>query len=163
MKPLIFIFTLSFVGFSQSQSSFGFNKIQLGPYLGLQKGKNTVIELGVEKRVKEVSLLKRSSHAYNIGANFDLNSLLVGIDGGVWFRPHSIGLLWGGQLAIRSDFNQYIIGVSPTIGYKIWFIHATLGYYYYPLNIPNIITNNLYVSLRLNLTQNSKWKKHERS
>lgn len=162
MKHLFFLYFLSVVGLSQSQSSFGFTKIQLGPYLGLQQGKNTVVEFGIEKRVKDVTLMQRTSRAYNLGANFDLQSLLFGLDGGLWFRPHAIGLLWGGQLALRSNFNQTTFGIAPTVGYKIWFLHAIAGYYFYPKPIPNTITNHLFVSLRLTLTQEKKIKAHVR-
>ncbi|MFM7565249.1 MAG: hypothetical protein ACKO4K_00730 [Flavobacteriales bacterium] len=163
MKAFYFFFFLSFVGFSQHATSFGFTKIQLGPYLGLQKGRNTVLELGLEKRIKEIALGHRSSYAINLGANFDFQSLLVGLDGGLWFRPHNVGFMWGGQLALRSDFHQSMVGISPTLGYKIWFLHATLGYYVYPKKIPNVVTNHLYASVRLTLTQEKKVKTHERS
>ncbi|NDB35394.1 MAG: hypothetical protein EB023_08605 [Flavobacteriia bacterium] len=65
---------------------------------------------------------------------------------------------FGGVVAGRSDFTRYMIGVSPTLGYKIWFLHAQIGYYFYPKSVLSSPTNNLFLSLRLVLTQKTKWK-----
>lgn len=158
MKYVLLFSILPFFAFSQKHSRFDFSKIQNGPYLGLQQGRNVVLELGFEKRIKDVKWKKPNTHAFNIGGNYDYRSNVLGIDAGYWFRPGRISFTFGAQVAVRSNFDQAMIGLTPTIGYKIWLIHANAGYYLYPNPIPGVITNNLFLQLRLVLTESTKFR-----
>lgn len=140
--------------------NFDFRKIQSGPYFGLQQGKNWVVELGYERRMKEIKFKNPTSNAFFLGANYDINTLVLGSDLGFWFRPSRIGFTWGGQLAFRTDFEDSKIGFSPTIGYKIWFLHANVGYYFYTSPKTTIPTNQLFLNLRLVLSEKTKFKRN---
>jgi hypothetical protein len=162
MKLILLFLLISFTGFCQKKPLFDFTKIQRGPYVGFQQGRNIVLELGFEKRIKEVKWRSPNAHAFNIGANYDYKAGLLGADAGYWFRPNRISFTFGAQAAVRSDFDRAMIGFTPTIGYKIWLLHANAGFYIYPKAIPGVQTNNLFIQLRLVLTEKSTIKNNNK-
>jgi len=54
MKIFLFFLLFSCSGLCQKNSLFDFTKIQRGPYFGFQQGRNIVLELGFEKRIKDL-------------------------------------------------------------------------------------------------------------
>ena len=143
---------------AQRKDFFDIKKIQTGPYFGFQQGKNIVLEIGAERRMKEIKWKSPNANAILLGVNYDYKANMIGADLGYWFRPNRLSFTFGGVLAGRSNFTKGMIGISPTIGYRIWLLHAQAGYYFYPKKIPSVSTNTLFVSLRLVITQNTKWK-----
>lgn len=118
-----------------------------GPYIGLQRGKYTVMELGGEMIWKKVRIKKPLTQAVNGGFNYNFKHNILGFDAGYWVRPHSFGLTYGGVLAYRTDFRHNKLGFGPVIGYKILMFHLRVGYYLLP--DPNQFeTNTLFISLR---------------
>lgn len=162
MKYVWFAFLVPCIVFSQTQAGFDFTKIQSGPYFGVQQGRNIVLELGFEKRIKEVKWKSPNAHAFNVGANYDYKAGVLGTDAGYWFRPGRISFTVGAQAAVRSDFDRAMLGFTPTLGYKIWLLHANAGYYFYPKPIPGVITNNLFLQLRLVLSESTKFRNNKR-
>lgn len=134
------------------------HKIQTGPYFGVQQGRNLVLEMGAERRMKEIKWIRPKSQAISLGINYDIQENIVGSDLGYWYRPSRTGFTIGGQMALRSDFDNAMLGISPTLGYKIWFLHANAGFYFYPKKIHGIETNSLFVNLRWVISNNSKYK-----
>jgi len=155
-KFLLILCCLPVCSFAQG---FKFSKIQTGPYFGLQQGKHVVIEIGAERRLKEVKLRSPNSNALNLGLNYDYTNRILGSDLGYWFRPNRIAFTFGGIIAARSNFYRYSLGFSPCLGYKIWIVHAQAGYYFYPKSAFTGGTNNLFLSLRVVLTQHTHWKR----
>jgi hypothetical protein len=143
---------------AQRKDFFDFKKIQTGPYFGFQQGRNIVLEIGAERRMKEIKWKSPNANAILLGVNYDYKAKILGADLGFWYRPNRLSFTFGGVVAGRSDFTRYMIGVSPTLGYKIWFLHAQIGYYFYPKSVLSSPTNNLFLSLRLVLTQKTKRK-----
>jgi hypothetical protein len=127
--------------------------------VGVQQGKHIALELGFEKRIKEVKLIRPHAHAFNVGANYDFKAGLLGADAGYWFRPSRISFTMGLQAAVRTNFEKSSFGLSPTIGYKIWFLHANAGYYLYPNPIQGVQTNRLFIQLRMVFTEKTKVRK----
>lgn len=159
MKCFLIIWALSFLSLhAQKDNRLNLKKIQTGPYFGLQQGRNIVLELGMERRMKEIKFKSPNSCALNAGVNYDYRAKTLGADVGFWIRPNRISFTFGASGAIRSDFNDAMIGVAPMIGYKIWLVHACAGYYYYPRPNLSLPSNQLFVSLRLVITQNAQWK-----
>lgn len=142
------------------KAQFDLKKINSGPYFGIQKGRNLVLEMGFEKRLKEIKFTNPKSQGFSFGANYDINEFLLGFDAGYWCRPSPIGFTVGGQLAYRTNFDNNMIGLAPVLGYKIWFLHANVGCYLYPKVINNVKTNNLFINLRWVINKNSKFKKN---
>ena len=160
MKYLLLFLCVPFFLVAQHMRLFEFKKIQSGPYVGVQQGKHIALELGFEKRIKEVKLIKPHAQAFNLGANYDFKAGLLGADAGYWFRPSRVSFTMGIQAAVRTNFEKSALGLSPTIGYKIWFLHANAGYYLYPNPIPGVQTNRLFIQLRMVFTEKSSLKKN---
>jgi hypothetical protein len=160
MRFFLFIWLFGFflMLHAQKESRFNLKKIQTGPYFGLQQGRNIVFELGVERRMKELKFKSPNSFALHAGFNYDYRARTLGVDAGFWFKPNRISFTFGATGAVRSNFNDAMMGFAPMLGYKIWLVHAFAGYYFYPSPFQNSATNQLFVSLRLTLTHNSKWK-----
>ena len=156
MKMLTLVFLIPFSLFAQAPVN-GFVKKQSGPYFGLQQGKEVVLEIGFEKRIKEIQFKKPHTHAFDLGANYDFKRSVLGADLGYWYRPNRIGFTFGGVVSLRSDFNRGVVGFSPTIGYKIWLLHANVGYYFYPNSL--VSTNTLFLNLRLVLSDKTSFKR----
>ncbi|MBM3164268.1 MAG: hypothetical protein FJZ80_02295 [Bacteroidetes bacterium] len=159
MRVLLFVGILFTFHLNAQVARFdNLRKIQTGPYFGLQQGRNVVIELGMERISKEIKWKSPNAFGLNAGVNFDYRARVLGGEIGSWFRPGRMSFTLGGAIAVRSDFNDVMIGLAPMLGYKIWMFHAFVGYYFYPTPLPNAQTNQLFVSLRIMLTQQSKWK-----
>lgn len=134
--------------------------VKNGPYFGLQKGKFIIAELGGERQWKELQFRKPKTHAVNIGLNYDFTNNVLGYDLGYWYKSTNVGFTFGGSLLLRTDFNNTRIGFTPVIGYKIWQLHAQTGYQLLS-NKPatSFEANNLFISLRFVLINNTKIKK----
>jgi hypothetical protein len=118
-----------------------------GPYLGIQRGKYTVLELGGEMIWKEIRFKKPTAQAVNAGFNYNFRYNVLGFDAGYWIRPHRFGLTYGAVVVHRTDFTYNKLGIAPVIGYKIWMLHLRVGYYVLP-NPSQFETNTLFISLR---------------
>ncbi len=122
-----------------------------GPYFGLQRGKYTVVEIGVERQWKQVRLKMPVTHAAHAGFNYNFKYNMLGYDMGYWYRPHRIGLTYGGNLFLRTNFTDTRVGFAPVIGYKIWLVHFQTGYHFMPRLPENFETNRFFVSLRIGI------------
>jgi len=138
------------------------NVKRTGPYLGLQQGKYTLPEFGVERQWKKIRLKNPIVHAAHMGFNYNFRHAVLGYDLGYWVRPHRFGLTYGGNLFFRSDFTHNKVGIAPVIGYKIWFVHIQTGYHVMA-NPNQFETNTLFVSIRIGIINDRdisiEWKK----
>lgn len=149
---------ITFFGNSQIQTGSYFPKDRIfevsirksGPFIGIQRGKYTVLELGGEMIWKKVRLKKPLTQAANANFNYNFKHNILGFDAGYWVRPHSFGLTYGASLAYRSDFTHNKIGFAPVIGYKFMLFHLRVGYYFLP-DPSQFETNTLFVSLRVGI------------
>lgn len=121
-----------------------------GPYFGLQQGKFLVAEIGGERQWKQIRLLQAQTHAAHMGFNYNFKYKVLGYDVGYWWKPNRIGLTYGGNLFLRSDFNRTKFGFAPVIGFKTWLLHLQTGYHFMPR--PNDFeTNTFFISLRIGI------------
>lgn len=119
-----------------------------GPYIGIQRGKYTVLEIGGERQWKKFKLVKPITHAAHVGLNYNFKYNVFGMDAGYWIKPHRIGLTYGANLFYRTDFTYNKIGLAPVVGFKFWLLHLQAGYHM--MSRPtDFETNTLFVSLRL--------------
>ena len=128
-------------------------KIQkTGPYFGLQQGRYSVLEIGVERIWKKARLMKAKSQAINTGFNYNFRHNILGYDIGYWYKPNRIGLTYGGMLFLRTNFTETLVGIAPAIGFKFWLAHLQTGYHFMsPLPSTGFQTNRFFVSLRIGL------------
>lgn len=125
-----------------------------GPYLGIQRGKYTILELGGEMQWKQVKLKSPVTHAVHTGFNYNFKYNVLGYDLGYWVKPSRLGLTYGGNLVLRTDFNENRVGFAPVLGYKLFGFHLQTGYHFLSRASYFTETNGFFVSLRFVLINN---------
>ncbi len=156
---LILLFLLISVGsFAQKNDLrkkrrplFEVNVTKTGPYLGIQRGKYTVAAAGVERQWKRITLRTAQTHAAHTGFNYNFRHNVLGFDLGYWFKPNRIGLTYGGNLFMRTNFDETRVGLAPVIGFKFWIAHLQAGYHFMAPIQDDFRTNQFFVSLRIGL------------
>ena len=138
------------------------NFLKTGPYIGIQRGGYSVLELGVERQWKKLKIKNSKTNALHTGFNYNLFQNVLGYDIGFWHKEGLLGLTLGGTFSFRSDFNETRLGFSPTLGYKIWRLHLQTGYCFLTQSSNFNNTNTLFVSLRYILVKDRKLKKRNR-
>lgn len=168
------VLVVSLMSFGQSEGSILAVKKPLlevsvtksGPYFGLQRGKYTVLEIGAERQWKKVRLKLPVTHAAHLGFNYNFKYNMLGYDMGYWYRPHRIGLTYGGNLFMRTNFDNTRVGIAPVIGYKIWLLHFQTGYHFMGRLPENFETNRFFVSLRIGIINDRDvdfdWRKRKK-
>lgn len=140
--------------------------IKSGTYFGLQSGRFYAIEYGWElQRKKKNGFLDNNTVALHHGVNltYDFSRLnpVLGYDIGLWRRTGNFDFTYGLNGAIRTDLNQFRVGVCPTIGIKVWQLHVQTGMYllapFYAFN-NTFNSNTFFISARFLLVK----KKMER-
>lgn len=129
-----------------------------GPYIGIQRGKYTVLELGVERQWKKIQLSTARTQGIHLGFNYNFWRNVLGYDIGYWSKPSRVGLTYGLNLVMRTDFDRTKIGFVPVLGYQFSILHLQTGYHFLaPSNKGfNMETNSYFVSLRVVLINNRK-------
>lgn len=133
------------------------NVTKTGPYFGLQQGRYLVLEIGGELQWKKIQLLKAETHAVHMGFNYNFKCKILGYDAGYWWKPSRLGLTYGANLFLRSDFDRTKVGIAPVVGYKIWLLHLQTGYHFMP-RPKDFETNIFFISLRLGIINDRDFK-----
>ena len=137
-------------------SSLGIDLEKFGPYLGLQRGKFSSLEFGVEYQLKELALFKPETQAVHAGVNYDLSNNVLGYEAGYWFKKGRMNLSYGANLIFRTDYTTNALGISPLVGFKLAQFHLQTGYNYLPSAPSSMMVNRFFISLRFVFIQ--KWK-----
>lgn len=160
MRSVVLIVLVCLVPvFTGAQEKFGSRKRLIdaalmvkktGPYFGLQQGMYLVPEFGVERQWKQIRLMSSTTHAAHMGFNYNFKYKVLGYDVGYWWKPHRIGLTYGGSLFLRSDFTKTKLGIAPAIGFKFLMLHLQTGYHFMP-RPKEFETNTFFISLRVGI------------
>lgn len=159
---------ISFVLTGNTQKENGFFKnpfkkdvllIKTGPYLGLQQGKFLVPEFGVERQWQQIKLKSPATHAAHMGFNYNLKYKVLGYDLGYWFKTHRIGLTYGANISLRTDFESTSVGLTPVLGFKVWQFHFQTGYHFLTRPAVAFETNKFFVSARFVLINDREIKR----
>jgi len=135
---------------------------KLGPYFGLQQGRFTVGELGMEAQFKDIRLKKTKTHAVHLGFGYNTSNNVLQINAGYWHKPSRFDLTYGVDVCMRSNFTEERYGVSPVIGYKVFGFHIRAGYMLLTRSETFINTNTLFINLRFTLVNNRNFKWNRR-
>ena len=143
-------------GFLNSKTKKEKTIVKTGPYFGVQSGRYYAGEIGVERQWKEGKLKSPNTHSLHFGVNytFDFSRLnpVLGYDLGYWFRKSNLGLTYGTTLCMRTNFQSYRFGITPTLGYKVWQLHVQTGYHFlypfYAFDKNTFDSNTLFLSVR---------------
>lgn len=142
--------------------------VKTGPYLGVQSGRYYVGEIGAERQWKEGKLISPKTHALHFGVSYTYDfsrwNPVLGYDLGYWYRGSNIGMTFGSTVCMRTNFQDYRFGITPTLGYKIWQLHIQTGYHFlYPFYAVNntFESNSIFLSARFVLVNDRDVKTKE--
>lgn len=135
-----------------------------GPYIGIQKGKFTVGELGMEFLYKNISFSKPKTHALHAGLEYNIPNNALGLNMGYYHKPSRLDLTYGFDVALRSNFEAERYGIAPVIGYKLFGLHVRAGYMFLTPSKIFTETNQLFVGARFTIINNRdfKWNKRKK-
>ncbi len=122
-----------------------------GPTFGLQRGQYTAFELGIERQWKNIQLKTAHTNAIRTAFNYDFLNNIIGYDLGIWTKPSRLGLTYGVNGLIYSDFTHFRSGLAPVIGYKISAFHLQTGYNLLSGPVSFKMINTIFISLRFSL------------
>lgn len=161
---LIFFLFLAGEGFSQKEKKplLDPHVRKLGPYFGVQQGKYTVGELGMEAQFKDIRLKKTKTNAFHLGVGYNIPNNAMQINGGYWHKPSRLDLTYGFDICMRTDFYEERFGISPVVGYKIFGFHVRAGYMFLTPADTFIATNTLFINLRFTLVNNRNFNWNRR-
>ena len=128
-----------------------------GPYVGLQKGLYTVVELGGEYQWKKVKWVKPKTFSLNAGMNYNFQDNVLGYDTGFWFKTGRLNLTYGAAICYRTDFTRGEIGFAPIIGFKLAQFHLQTGCNFFAHPVSYVKTNTFFISLRFVLINRRKF------
>lgn len=136
-----------------SNQTFPLPKIDIrlrksGPYIGLQRGKYLVAEIGGEMQFKKVKLIRPVTHAFHTGFNYNFKYNVLGYDVGYWFKAGRLDLTYGANLIMRTDFNETRLGAAPVLGFKLFQFHLQTGYNFLTPARSFTETNRFFISLK---------------
>ena len=136
---------------------------KLGPYFGIQQGRYTVGEIGMEFQHKDIRLKKPKTNAFHLGLGYNIPNNSLQINGGYWHKPSRFDLTYGVDICMRSDFDTERFGISPVVGYKVLGFHIRAGYMFLTSSETFTETNQLFVNLRFTLVNNRDfdWNKRK--
>jgi hypothetical protein len=131
--------------------------VKSGPYIGIQSGRFYAGEIGIERQWRRSEkLLASTTNALHMGVNYSYDfyhfNPILGYDLGFWHKENTVGLTYGINLCMRTNFDQYRVGICPTIGIKILQFHIQTGYHLLaPFNRNNASfdANTIFLSARL--------------
>lgn len=135
---------------------------KMGPYFGIQQGRYTVGEIGMELQFKNINLKKPKTNAYHLGLGYNIPNNALQINGGYWHKPSRLDLTYGVDVCLRSDFSEERFGFAPVVGYKLFGFHIRAGYMFLTPPIHFVNTNTLFINLRFTLVNNRKFQWNRR-
>jgi hypothetical protein len=118
-----------------------------GTLVGIQRGKYSFIELGVEQQFKQLTLKSPRTFAWNALLEYSWDANSLGLKVGSWYKAGRMGFTFGGDVIGASDFTNYKVGVAPALGFKVIGIHALASYNFF-IKKEELRYNTLHLSLR---------------
>lgn len=129
-----------------------------GAIVGMQRGKYTFVEFGVEKHWTKLRLVKQRT--YSLGANMEYNFKynVLGYKISAWTKVGRINLTYGLNLCYLTNFDGSRYGGGPAIGFRLIGLHFVNGYNFTFGSSEVANFNTLYVSLRYYFPLEKKFK-----
>ena len=159
---ILFIFQIKLL---QGQNKEGLNlpkyvatKGSFGMIGGLERGKYTFLELGVEKHWKKFKLRKAPTVALNANMEYNFGNNVLGYNVASWFKIGRVNLTYGINLNYLTDFERVRYGLGPQIGFRLLGFHIVNGYNFLFGNKEFTEVNKFYVGLRYYFPLSSKTK-----
>jgi hypothetical protein len=127
-----------------------------GLLIGIQKGKYTFLELGVEQHWRKIKLIKPRLTSVGLNMEYNFKYNVLGYKAAVWTKRGRVDLTYGLAACYFTDFDRSRYGFAPMIGFRLLGFHLVNGY--------NIIfdkgdfnrVNPLFISLRYFISTDTK-------
>jgi hypothetical protein len=138
-----------------------------GLLLGVQRGKTTFFEMGVQKHWKNISIEKSRMYALSAVVDYNYEHNILGYQAALWTKK-GVDLTYGINTAFFSNFEHHKFGAGPVVGFRFVGFHLTTGYNFLVSTSPaaaNTLNNvnNLYISLRYFIPTDVKYWKEDNS
>lgn len=101
--------------------------VKTGPYLGLESGKYTNFNFGIERQWQQVKLVRPHTNALNLQFDYNFKQKVMGAELGYWFKTGRLNLTYGARLSWETNYTEHRFGISPNVGYKLLQAHFQLG------------------------------------
>ncbi|HVE61118.1 MAG TPA: hypothetical protein VNA26_04820 [Chitinophagaceae bacterium] len=134
--------------------NYSFSKRKLfqrnhGAILGLQRGRSTSIELGVEAHWRKIALKKPRITGASLNMEYNFGNHVIGYKAGMWTKRGRVNLTYGGNLVYFNDFKGlHRYGAGPAIGFRLAGFHLINGYNFLAGDKELDKVNTLYMTLR---------------
>lgn len=115
---------------------------------GVERGKFTFIELGVEQHFKKFKLRRSPTFALNANMEYNFGHNILGYNAGAWLKIGRVNLTYGFTVNYITDFEKYRYGLGPQIGFRLLGFQFLSGYNILFGNKELQNVNTLYVGLR---------------
>lgn len=135
---------------------------KLGPYFGIQQGRFTVGEIGMEAQFKSLKIKRPKTHGVHLGLGYNIPNNSMQINTGYWHKPSRFDLTYGVDFGMRSNFEVNRFGIAPVVGYKIFGFHLRAGYMFLTRSTTFTETNTLFINLRFILVNRRNFSLNRR-
>lgn len=154
---------ITFLGFADDRKKIfpDYSVTRYGTVVGIQRGQYFNVELGVERRHKQLKLIKPNSWALNGILEYAWETNTMGLEIGSWFKTGRTGLTYGANLLGISDFENFRPGIAPSVGFIIRGLHAQASYNAILKNKELIPYNTLNLSVKLFISRSKEVHKTE--
>ena len=146
----LFIYGVGFSAYADNNKDFlpKFSVNKYGTLVGIQRGKQSFIELGIEKQKKQIKLSDPNTIAWNSLLEYSWDANALGLKFGSWYKTGRMGLTYGLNALGTSNFTKYNFGIAPQIGFKIIGFHAMASYNLFAIQKNTFNYNTLHISIR---------------
>ncbi len=125
-----------------------------GPYFGYARGKYDAFELGIERMYKHVKLIHPITHGFHTGFDYNFKHNVLGFEAGYWYKSGRLGLTFGADAVLRTNFDENRFGIGPSLGYRLMGFHLQAGYHFLTPADQFVTCNTFFIRLRFTLVNN---------
>lgn len=123
---------------------------------GVERGKFTFVELGIEQHFKKFKLKRAPTFALNANMEYNFGHNILGYNAGAWLKIGRVNLTYGFTLNYITDFEKSRYGLGPQIGFRLLGFQLVNGYNFLFGNKELKTVNTFYVGLRFFFPVKSK-------
>jgi hypothetical protein len=111
---------------------------------GIERGKYTFLELGIERHWKKFKLRKAPTIAINANLEYNFTYNVLGYNAAAWVKVGRVNLTYGCNLNYITDFDRTRLGLGPQIGFRLLGFHLVNGYNFFFMGDSSVKANNTF-------------------
>jgi hypothetical protein len=122
-----------------------------GVYIGYERGLYDVIQFGMEFQRKKTAIKESNTNAFCFGFGYNLKQNILGYDFSYWHKQGKVGLTYGVDFLMLTDFKKMNIGIAPVVGFRFSGFHLQTGYKFMSTKSNGVESNNFFIRLRFTI------------